>query len=424
MKTGTEMWRGPSGKRVSAPNTVRVGPYVYTSSIYPIDAAGHAVLPDAALGDAGPSQMEVQAHACLEQLRDVLAEAGSNLQLVLKVDVHLAFASDFYEFARVWRQYFPQDPPAQTVIESGDAFPFPGVRLNLDAVALAANSGVERLVLRDPEGSDPVPTEGASHAIRAGNLVFCSGFTATDLKTGLAVGKKPGFPNYGSEPRMQAEYVFDRLNRVLSQAGTSVAETVESQLYEPDLGTFNDVDGVWGERMPLPPPRSSMGVKGLVVPGAHFVPNLVVLVPDKDHQKQESQAGLRWHPSARKVNFSPTIKAGPWRYFAGQVATSDYQNVHKPPAGLPHHFSDIEGQSEFTFSLLTEQLEANDTDWAHCYQVRVFLIEPKRDYRGFMRAWQAKFPDPAKAPALAYVPCNAMIFTGPLVEIDPSCVAI
>ena len=45
---------------------------------------------------------------------------------------------------------------------------------------------------------------------------------------------------------MQAEYVFTRLNRVLAQAGTSLAQAVESQLYEPNLLTFHDVDAVWG----------------------------------------------------------------------------------------------------------------------------------------------------------------------------------
>src|SRR6516162_11757091 len=100
-------------------------------------------------------------------------------------------------------------------------------------------------VLNDPEGADPIVAEGAPHAVRAGNLVFCSGFTASDFKNGLAVGKRPGFPNYGSDAEMQAEYVFTRMNRVLKQAGTSLEQAIESQLYEPNLLTFHDVDGIW-----------------------------------------------------------------------------------------------------------------------------------------------------------------------------------
>ena len=151
-------------------------------------------------------------------------------------------------------------------------------------------------MLRDPEGADPLEAEWASAAVRAGNLVFCSAFTASDFTNGLAVAKRPGFPNYGSEPEMQAEYIFTRLNRVLGQAGTSLAEAVESQLYEPNLLTFYDVDTVWARFMPVPPPRSSMGIKGLIVPGAHCVANLTILVPDKDHVKKsrmKASSGIR-----------------------------------------------------------------------------------------------------------------------------------
>src|SRR5207248_5497322 len=81
-----------------APNAVRAGDYVFTSSIYPIDGAGHAVTVDERLGLAGPSLMDAQARRCLEQLKSVLREAGSSLERVLKADVHLVDAGDFLEF--------------------------------------------------------------------------------------------------------------------------------------------------------------------------------------------------------------------------------------------------------------------------------------------------------------------------------------
>ena len=338
---------------------------------------------------------------------------------------HLVDAADFYEFELVWREHFPSDPPARITVEVGDTFPFRGVRLNLDAVALTDDSQLERQVLVDPMGSDPLDAEWASPAVRAGNLIFCSGFTASDFKTGLAVvGRKPGFPNYGNDAVVQAEHVFTSLNRVLAQAGTSLEQAVESQLYEPDLSTFYDVDSVWARYMAVPPGRSSMGVKGLIVPGAVFVANLIVLVPDKSHVKEESQKGISYHPTKeRKVNYSPTIKAGPWRFFAGKTATPDMQTVHRAPPGLPHHFSDIEVQTRFIIDTLTRQIEANETDWTHCHHARVYLTNPRRDYRGFLRVWREYFPDVDRAPALAFVPSTATMFPGPLIEIDPTCVA-
>jgi enamine deaminase RidA (YjgF/YER057c/UK114 family) len=409
---------------VPVPRAVRAGDFVFTSSIYPVDESGRVVGLDATQDETRPSLMDIQTRHCLESLKKTLAEAGASLDRVLKADVHLVNAADFYEFKRVWTEYFPSNPPARTTVEVGDTLPFRGARLNIDAVALASDSNLKPQVLHDPEGADPVDAEGASHAVRAGNFVFCSAFTASDFKNGLAVGRRPGFPNYGSDAEMQAEYVFERMNRVLKQGGTSLEQAIESQLYEPNLLTFHDVDGIWSRYMPLPPCRSSMGVKGLIVPGAIFVPNLTVLVPDKDHHKQESFEGINWHPvKVRKVNFSPTLKAGQWRFFAGQVPSPDFMSHHHSPPGLPHHYSNIEVQTRFLMDMLTRQLEANDTDWAHCHHARVYLIEPRRDYRGFMRVWREYFSEPSNGPALAFVPSTGIMFDGPLIEIDPTCVA-
>jgi enamine deaminase RidA (YjgF/YER057c/UK114 family) len=412
-----------SAPHLPFPRAVRVGDFIYTSSIYPIDDEGRVAEGRPWLGVGGEEAVTIQTRDCLTKLKNILAELDSSMALVVKVDVHLAFASDFYEFKLVWREFFPQDPPARMTVEVGDTFPFSGIRINLDAVAITARGKLDRQALSDPVGPSSMEAEWASDAVRAGNFVFCSGFPASDFQKGLAVGKPPGFPYYGSDAEIQAEYVFDRLARVLAQANTSIDQAVESQLYEPDLRTFYDVDTVWGRRMPTPPTRSSMGVKGLIVPGALFAPNFVVLVPDEEHEKKESRKGIAWHPQQRKVNFSPTITAGQWRFFAGQIATDDYRNVPKAPEGLPHHFSSIEVQTRFTLELLTKQLEANETDWEHCFHVRIFLIEPLRDYRGFLRVWQSFFPDPSRAPAVAYVPCTTMMFNGPLIEIDPTCVA-
>jgi len=416
--------RSQSSAFAPAPNAVRAGDYVFTSSIYPIDNNGHAINNDEKLGEAGPSLIEVQTRHCLDSLKMVLGDFKSDLGSVLKVEVHLVDAHDFIEFKRVWKEYFPKDPPARTTVEVGDTLPFPNALLCIDAVALAGNSKLVRQALNDPEGDDSLTAEWASHAVRAGNFVFCSAFPASDFKNGLAVGKPPGFPNYGSNAEMQAEYIFSRLNRVLAQVGTSLENTIESQLYEPDLLNFHDVDGIWVKYMPLPPPRSSMGVKSLILPGALCAANLTILIPDNNHKREESHKGLRWHPvKVRKVNFSPTMKAGDWRFIAGQVSSPDMKSAVRVPPGMINHLSDIEEQIRFTMEILTEQLEANETDWEHCHHVRLYLCEPKRDYRAFARVWREYFPDLSKAPALAFVPSTGIMFQNLLVEIDPTCVA-
>src|SRR5262245_15546058 len=180
---------------VPVPRAVRAGDYIFTSSVYPVDESGRVVGLDTAQDEVRPSLMEIQARHCLESLKKIFAEAGGSMDRVLKADVHLVDCADFYEFKLVWNGYFPSNPPARTTVEVGDTLPFHGARLNIDAVALANDSSLKLEALHDPQGSDPVPAEGASHAVRAGNFIFCSAFTASDFKNGIAVGRRPGFPN-------------------------------------------------------------------------------------------------------------------------------------------------------------------------------------------------------------------------------------
>src|SRR5207302_2091200 len=170
-----------------------------------------------------------------------------------------------------------------------------------------------------------------------------------------------------------------------------------------------------------------MACRGLLVPGALFAPNVLLLVPDAEHRKQETRLGIRWHPvDVRKVNFSPGIVAGRWLFTAGQVPLPD---IATPvwvgaPAGLPNHFSDVEIQTEFTMELLAEQLTANGYSLDDVVDARVYLTEPQRDFRGFHRAWRRIFPDPGRGPAMSLIPSRqangdtGILFPGPVVEID------
>ena len=128
MNSKIQLQRSEPMTLVPAPRAVRAGDYIYTSSIYPVDKAGHAVMADDRLGDVGPSLMATQTRHCLDTLKAVLKEQGSTLDRVLKADVHLVDATDFYEFKLVWREYFRNDPPARTTVEVGDNLPFAGAR--------------------------------------------------------------------------------------------------------------------------------------------------------------------------------------------------------------------------------------------------------------------------------------------------------
>ena len=86
--------------------------------------------------------------------------------------------------------------------------------------------------------------------------------------------------------------------------------------------------------------------------------------------------------------------------------------VHRSPPGLPHHYSDIEVQTRFTFELLTKQLEAN-APTGHTAITRACSMSIRAATTVASSGYGARcLPDTAKAPALAFVPSTEIMFDG------------
>ena len=394
------------------PRFARQGDFIHVSTIYPLTAEGEVVHSDAISPHVGEAEIAAQTRAVLETMREVLAEAGSSLARVLKAEVYLVDAAEFYEFKLVWKEYFPDEPPARTTAIVGEDHIIPGVRLSLSAVALAADASVEREYIHTDAAPDPLEAEWCAQAIKAGPFVFPSALPATDFVTGIAVKTNPLAPYYGSDAELQTSYIFDQYEKILQAAGSGLDQGLKAQGMEVDLATFHDMDGIWGQRMghgvgAPPPGRSSMAMRGLLVPDALLVVNCFYLAPDADHQKVETRKGIRWHPvDLRKVHYTPGLLAGEWFYMAGQVPMPDYENlrVTTAPRGLPHYFSDIEVQTEATMELLLEQLDGNEMSLANIVEARVYLVEALRDFRGFDRAWRRVFESVGHFPSLNLIP--------------------
>ncbi|KAF0244547.1 MAG: TdcF [Planctomycetota bacterium] len=108
-----------SRKTVSTPGAPQaIGPYsqavvmdgwVFASGQIPLDpATGQMVA-----GDVG-----VQTRRVLENLKAVLAAAGSGLDRVAKTTVYLKDMNDFASMNSAYADYFPKDPPARATIQA------------------------------------------------------------------------------------------------------------------------------------------------------------------------------------------------------------------------------------------------------------------------------------------------------------------
>ena len=105
-------------------SAVRVGNVLYLSG-----AIG--VLPGTRqLVDTGVAK---QTQQTLENIKTVLAHAGSSLDRVFKCTVFLVNIRDYDEMNRVYATYFPKDPPARsTVAGSGLAL---GAKVEIECLA-------------------------------------------------------------------------------------------------------------------------------------------------------------------------------------------------------------------------------------------------------------------------------------------------
>ena len=93
----------PSPNAVLSP-AIRVGDVVYASGQLGLNR------------QAPDSTIEGQTRLTLENTKRVLEAAGTNMENVVKCTVFLTRASDFQGMNRVYREFFPKDPPARSTV--------------------------------------------------------------------------------------------------------------------------------------------------------------------------------------------------------------------------------------------------------------------------------------------------------------------
>jgi 2-iminobutanoate/2-iminopropanoate deaminase len=93
------------------------------------------------------------------------------------------------------------------------------------------------------------------HAVRVGDLLFCSGQIPLDPRTGDLVGATAG---------EQAGRCLENLAAVCQAAGTSLGKAVRLTVYLTDMGSFAAVNEVYASFFESDPPaRVAIGVSAL-----------------------------------------------------------------------------------------------------------------------------------------------------------------
>lgn len=87
---------------------IRAGDLIFCSGQIPIDPA---------TGNFVEGGIEEQTRRCLENLQNVLAEAGSGLERAVRMTVFLKSMEDFPRVNEVYATFFSDVPPARATVE-------------------------------------------------------------------------------------------------------------------------------------------------------------------------------------------------------------------------------------------------------------------------------------------------------------------
>ncbi len=112
-----------TSKMVIAPG-VRIGNLIYISGSAGRNPETGTLAPD----------IEGQARQAMENLGRVLKAAGSSWDKVVKVNCFLVHAArDFQGWNKVWKEYFPTNPPARTTV--GGDIAMEGALIEVELIA-------------------------------------------------------------------------------------------------------------------------------------------------------------------------------------------------------------------------------------------------------------------------------------------------
>ena len=89
---------------------IQANGFIFVSGQIPIDPA---------TGIFAGDDIVSQTHQCLKNVREILRQAGADMENVVRADVYLKHISDFAAMNEVYAQYFEGTCPARAAVQVG-----------------------------------------------------------------------------------------------------------------------------------------------------------------------------------------------------------------------------------------------------------------------------------------------------------------
>ena len=219
----------------------------------------------------------------LKKLQLIAEAAGSSLERMVKTAVYLPRPQDYTGFEEVWKYWFPNNPPARTIIPNQGL----GGKGCLVEIAPKLLTGDSKLKIETIETSDaPEPVFHEPQAVKAGDFLFYSGQMACDEK-GVAPEalRHPNFPYYGNAGKLQMEYIMKNVTAISEAAGTTTDNICNRIAFHDNFNDgFQESIDTFFDYLPAGKRAASttLNIGGpLMVPGCRVLLDLIGFIPPK-----------------------------------------------------------------------------------------------------------------------------------------------
>ena len=325
--------------QAASPHTpfVKSGSFVHVSTVAPTDASG------AVTGD----DVAAQTKRTLENLRERLRAAGSDLDRLGSVMVYLRDAADFAAMNQAYAPFFPKDPPTRTTIVVPPADP----KAKLEISAVGILPGAERRAIL-PEGWKPSPSP-YSYGILSGDTLFLSGLVA----------RKPADNSLaGTDVSSQTRAVLDNAGAILQAAGMTHTDVVSARIYLPDTQSFQAMNAAYRPYFPQNPPARATVQSGLA--GREYVVEITLVAVKASSRRAIVTPNEDGSAGTANPNLSSAIDLGQRAFLSGMLGNSDATK------------GDVAAQTRVTLDRLGRTLKAAGYGWEHVKDGVLYVTDP------------------------------------------------
>ena len=375
----------PNATDGMAPIAVRAGDLIFVGGQMAVDP--ETGVPSETLLHPGMphhgSLIEKQLRYLYGNLDEWLPELGTSLKHIMKINSFHLHGEDVDMALRERRNWFDRDAPPPSTLVFTPELPARDARVMIDFINVAEDAALPMTPVALTK-SPPIAQVKSigwavfSQVIKGGGLVFTRGTTAHNQDGPLpeTLPDYP-FPYATDQVQFQLRYELERMKDLLEDAGCTMKDVVRAELHMTDMTDLAAVDEVWSEYFPVDPPARVIIPVPLVVLPMKIESEFIAIDPDGPFKKEVINSKS---VPARRGPESQAVKAGPYVFLSGQMATDFETGIAKEAqvdSDFPFHSSPARLEAEYVLKNVEAICQAAGTSVTNLVKRRVHHTDLK-----------------------------------------------